>query len=99
MHGPHGDVHETLYDDCEACAEIAEDPFAKADDDVIRRLIERAVAQPRVFDGTATELVAIRNVLNALERAGKLASTHPSAFERYLDRWGLRAALTRKGIV
>jgi hypothetical protein len=97
-HRPHGDVHETLFDACSACEEIALNPFANADEEVLRRLIRAAIAQPRTLEGTETELIGVKHVLDALERAGRISSCDPSSVERYLGRWGIKAILTRAGI-
>lgn len=84
-----------LHDDCPRCAEQAEDPFGTLDNENLVALVNLALDRDRLSRGRSeTELVAAATVLTALERAGRLAETHPGGVERYLrERWHLRVRI------
>lgn len=87
-HSPHGPVLEIgLSEDCERCGEIADNPFANADELLLSDLMGRAVDRSRVCRSDA-EALAVKRVLDALEHAGRLAQADPGQFFAYLeDRW------------
>lgn len=94
-HVAHPDLHEHgLFDECIGCAEIADNPFGGADDRLLRLLVGQTVDRASSgFDQFATgaTLIAQKNILNALERVGRLAEAAPDEVERYLrERWGIR---------
>lgn len=95
MHSLHPDVHEAgLADGYPACAKIAQTPTAEADESLLRQLIELAVAAPREIPAGETQAYAVVQVLNTLERAGRIAQTAPGLLEAYLrDRWRLRVRI------
>lgn len=95
MHALHPDVHEAgLADGCPACAKIAQNPTAEADERLLRQLVELAVADPREIPAGETQAYAVVQVLNTLERADRIAKTAPFLFEGYLcDRWRLHVSI------
>lgn len=95
MHNLHPDVHEHgLFDDCPACDEIAENPFANADHDLLRRFVALATANPREIPEVYTDARAVKVVLDTLERAGRIAQDAPNLLETYLrDRWRIRCRI------
>lgn len=102
MHSHHPDVHtDGLADDCPGCAEIAEDPFANADMGVLRDLVALASRRDRhAAARSTTELIASTAILNALERAGKLAELAPAELEAYLrERWNIVCSIEGNPII
>lgn len=95
MHRPHPDVHtHGLADDCEDCAAHAENPIRELDQAMLTMMLTLATEKPRQIPQGHNQAVAVANVLNALEAAGKLAETAPELFVAYLGRWGLQLEIT-----
>lgn len=95
-HRAHGDVHEVgLQDHCEGCAEIAEDPFSRADSVLLRNLAALAIDRDRLGKLRSTnEGVAAAQILTTLERVGKLAELAPETVQSYLrERWRLQVRI------
>ena len=88
-HTIHDDISTAgLSDDCERCAEHAENPIRDLDTENLQALVEMAVDRtlpPR----SEAEGVAVANVLTAMERFGRIAEAHPEAAMDYLKRWGI----------
>lgn len=95
MHTYHPDVHAVgLVDGCPACAEIAENPPGNCDEGLLRQIVAAAVAVPREIPPGETQAIAVANVLNTLERVGRIAEAAPDLLERYLrERWHLRVRI------
>lgn len=94
MHSPHPDVHDVgLADDCEDCEKIAANPFAGADDRLLRALVEQAVDRNRLsLARSGNEAVATATILTTLEHVGKLGEFSGDLVSAYLaDRWRLDA--------
>lgn len=95
-HRPHPDVHtDGLADDCDGCFALANDPLGLADAGLLRRWIDKVIPADRDLDGSGNELLARAHVLTALERAGKLLSTHPAGCVEYLSRWRISTTITQ----
>jgi len=80
MHSVHGDIHEIgLQDDCQDCELHANDPFKSLDSIMLAQLVTLAItmrmdikqSQPR----TENEAIARAQIMNALEKAGKMFET------------------------
>lgn len=74
-HSPHPTISDNgLADDCERCAEIAQDPFTGLDDDNLTALIERTLAwmKDQEFPRSATENQAMRIVERTLVRVRQM---------------------------
>lgn len=101
MHSYHGDIHEIgLQDDCEACMEHAKNPTRDLDDVMLRNLIFGAVNRNTYVIRTHTEAVAIANILNIMERFGKLCEVAPQYAVRYLQKnWRIPVELVVEVIV
>lgn len=96
-HRIHEDIQtHGLADDCERCAQHAENPTRDLDPENLRTLVEMAVdrgIRPR----SDTEERAVANVLTTMERFGRIAEASPLAAMTYLERWGLRVLLMEAG--
>lgn len=98
MHRPHPDPHQHgLVDECPGCDDLAADPFARMDADLLRFTAERAVDRANNgIDSAASDaqLTAEKHVLNVLERVGALATAAPHELERYLrGRWRIECRI------
>lgn len=92
-HSAHPDVHtHGLADGCTACEEHASQPTHNLDEWMLRDLLSRALDRT-IPSRSTTEAVAVANVLNILERVGRLAQVEPTAALRYLQRWRIYARL------
>lgn len=92
-HTIHDDIREAgLADDCERCAEHAENPIRDLDSGNLRNLIELAVNRD-IHPRTNAEGVAVANVLTAMERFGRIAEANPEAAMAYLSKWGITVVM------
>ena len=87
-HTVHEDVHtHGLADDCERCAEHAQDPLRGLDEETLRNLLERVVN--REGYRSENERVAIISMTRALQEAASLAELSPLLFAKYMKSRGV----------
>ena len=89
-HKPHPDSHtHGLSDECPRCEEHAQHPLLTLDSINLRNLIQRVVN--REGYRSDTERVAMMNVRESLEQAGRIAQIHPLAFTKYVSQqWDVK---------
>lgn len=81
-----------LNDGCAGCMTIATAPTRNADTAVLRSLVERAIDRD-IPPRTEAEAIGAKNVLDTLERFGRIAEAEPGLALGYLyDRWNIAAA-------
>jgi hypothetical protein len=82
-----------LNDGCDGCLAIATAPIRNADNTVLRSLIERAIDR-EIVPRTGAEAIGAKNILDTLERFGRIAEAEPGLALGYLyDRWNVAVAV------
>lgn len=85
MHSLHGDIHDMgLQDGCAECEYHAKDPFRSLDREMLAKLVVltlemRMNRESIAFPRTENEAIARANVMNTLERFGRIVEAMVAA--------------------